>query len=102
MKLNRSKQKADRQVLRKITYQLELLSIMGDQLREPQAKFIKGYRHPLMELRPMPERIFYSQWRKKRYVLLSHYTKKQNKTPRREIEKALRRLDDWLFRKEKM
>lgn len=34
---------------------------------------------------------------KKRYVLLSHYTKKQNKTPRREIEKALRRLDDLLF-----
>lgn len=98
--LDQSNQKQDLQILKKLTYQLELLSQLGNKMHEPQAKFIKGYRHPLMELRPMPERFFYAGWSKNRFVILSHYTKKQNKTDPREIEKALDRLDDWLKRKE--
>ncbi|TDN27680.1 addiction module toxin RelE, partial [Lactobacillus crispatus] len=38
--------------------------------------------------------------KKDRYVILSHYTKKNNKTDPREIAKALDRLDDWLERNE--
>ena len=87
--------KQDHQVLTKLTYQLE------NQMHEPQVKFLKGYRHPLVELRPMPERFFYVGWDKNRFVVLSHYQKEQNKTDPREIEKALTRLDDWLERKEK-
>lgn len=100
-KLDQSNQKQDRQILTKLTYQLELLSQLGNQMHEPQAKFLKGYRHPLMELRPQPERFFYAGWDEERYVILSHYRKKQNKTDPREIEKALDRLDDWLARKGK-
>lgn len=56
--LDESNQKQDHQILTKLTYQLELLSQLGNRMHEPQAKFLKDYRHPLMELRPMPERFF--------------------------------------------
>ncbi len=56
--LNQSHRKEDLVLLRKIIFQLELLSQLGPQLREPHAKFLKGYRYPVMEPRPMPERIF--------------------------------------------
>lgn len=98
-KLDQSRQIQDQQVLKKLTYQLELLSALGDLMHEPQAKRLKGYHYHLMELRPLPERFFYAKWRDDRFVILSHYTKKQNKTNPREIDKALRRLDDWLARK---
>jgi phage-related protein len=48
----------------------------------------------------MPERIFYASWSDNRYVLLSHYTKKQNATDPRQVDRALNLLDDWLNRKE--
>lgn len=98
-KLNHSKQKQDRQVLNKFIYQLSMLEELGGQMKPPQTKFLKGYRHPLMELRPQPERFFYAGWTKNRFVILSHYTEKNNKTDPKEIEKALNRLDDWLERK---
>lgn len=98
--LNESSQKQDKQVLKKLTYQLNLLSRIGTNLHEPQAKFLRGYRYPIMELRPMPERFFYASWKRDRFVILSHYTKKKDKTDPREVEKALRRLDDWLSRKD--
>lgn len=98
--LDNSNQKQDHQILTKLTYQLDLLSQLGNKMHEPQAKFLKGYRYPLMELRPLPERFFYAGWSKNRFVILSHYTKKQNKTDPHEIEKALNRLDDWISRKD--
>lgn len=52
--LNQSHRKEDMVLLRKITFQLELLAQLGPKLREPHAKFLKGYQYPLMELRPMP------------------------------------------------
>lgn len=100
-KLDKSHQKQDKQVLTKLTYQLDLLAELGNQMHMPQAKFLKGYRHPLMELRPLPDRFFYAGWSKNRYIILSYYTKKSNKTDPREVAKALDRLDDWLERKSK-
>lgn len=100
-KLDNSNQKNDKKVFKKIINQLNMLEQLGNQLHEPQAKFLRGYRHPLMELRPMPERIFYAAWDKNRFVLLHHYTKKQNKTSQKEVEKALNNLDDWLERNDK-
>jgi phage-related protein len=98
--LNNSSQRNDRALLKKITYQMNILSILGDNLREPHSKFLKGYKYPLLELRPIPERIFYAAWKKDHYILLHHYTKKTDKTSRKEIEKAIANLDDWLSRKE--
>ncbi|ATO45464.1 hypothetical protein C5L30_001946 [Companilactobacillus farciminis] len=97
--LDKSNQKNDKILLRKIIHQMNMLELLGNQLKEPQSKFLKGYRYPIMELRPMPERIFYAIWNGNKFVLLHHYTKKQNKTSTKEIEKALRKLDDWYNRK---
>lgn len=97
--LDSSNQKSDGILLRKILHQFDLLKTLGPNLREPQTKFLKGYRHPLMELRPFPERIFYAAWQADRFVILHHYTKRSNKTDIREINKALNNLDDWLKRK---
>lgn len=60
----------------------------------PQSKFLKGVKYPLWELRPMPERIFYITWQKDKFVLLSHYTKKQNKTDPKQLKRAIRLADD--------
>lgn len=98
--LDQSNEKSKKVLFGKITHQLDVLQNLGPMLHEPQAKYLKGYRHPLFELRPMPERIFYAALSDGRYVLLSHYTKKQNSTDPRQVDRALRLLDDWLSRKE--
>ncbi|SJZ87728.1 Phage-related protein [Pilibacter termitis] len=99
LQLEKSNQKNDKSLLKKIVHQFNMLELLGNRLNEPQAKFLKGYRHPIMELRPMPERFFYASWQDNKIVMLHHYTKRQNKTDPKEVEKALKRLDDWYDRK---
>ena len=76
-----------------------MLKLFGPKLNEPHAKFLKGYKYPIMALRPMPEKIFYAAWNNNGFILLHHYTKKQNKTDLREINRALKKLEDWYNRK---
>ena len=90
-----SNQKNDKIQLKKILHQMNMLKLLGPKLNEPHAKFLKGYKYPIMELRPMPERIFYAAWNNNGFILLHHYTKKQNKTDLREINRALKKLEDW-------
>lgn len=94
-----SKDNADIAILKKIRYQMKLLENLGPALREPQVKELKVRGHKLFEMRPQPERVFFAFWDTNRYVILSHYTKRQNKTEIREIKRALDRLNDWLERK---
>lgn len=93
-----SSQKDDKKIYRKVMHQLNMLELLGRQLHEPNAKYLKGYKYPLFELRPQPERIFYVTWQKDKFVLLSHYTKKSNRTDPREINKALRLAQNWYER----
>ncbi|WP_155286874.1 type II toxin-antitoxin system RelE/ParE family toxin [Lacticaseibacillus zhaodongensis] len=97
-----SNDKKDATTLKKIRYQMKLLEKLGPALREPQVKELKGYSHKLFELRPMPERVFFAFWDADRYVILNHYTKRQNKTDPREITRAISLLNDWLERKGKI
>lgn len=85
----------------KMRHQIKMLQALGPVLHTPQAKKLKGYRHQLWELRPMPERVFYGVWKKNNFVLLNHYTKKKDETDPRQIERALSLLDDWYERKGK-
>ncbi|MFD1421903.1 type II toxin-antitoxin system RelE/ParE family toxin [Lactiplantibacillus songbeiensis] len=93
--LDNSHQPSDQVLLRKIFYQISRLRALGPQLREPHSKFLKGLRYPLMELRPIPERIFYATGQVNHYILLHHYLKRQNSTSNREVKKALKFLEDW-------
>lgn len=97
-KISQSHQKQDQAIFKKLVHQMSLLKMLGRQLKEPQAKYLKHLVLPLWELRPMPERIFYGTWQGNKFILLSHYTKKSNLTDPREIRKALRLLADWYER----
>jgi phage-related protein len=70
----------------KILTHIRMLESYGTRIGEPQVKHIDGN---LWELRPLSNRIFFFYWRDNKYVLLHHFIKKTQKTPRREIEKAM-------------
>ena len=44
--------------------------------------------------RPLRDRIFFVTWEDDSFVLLHHFQKKTQRTPRREIEQALREIED--------
>lgn len=76
---------------------IELLKTYGTDLGMPYARHLKG---KLWELRissgRSDYRIFYFARADRRFVLLHIFKKKAQKTPRREIETALRRMAELL------
>ena len=76
---------------------IELLQQNGIRLNENIAKYLED---GIWELRPGNNRIFYFFFQENTFVLLHQFRKKSQKTPKREIEKAKRERDDYLFRKE--
>ena len=81
---------------RKILAYMAALQEYGTRLGEP---FVKQIEDDLWELRPLRNRIFFFYWRENTFVLLHHFVKKTQKTPKKEIAKAKRNRDDWLERK---
>ena len=75
----------------KINDYIQILSLHGKTLREPFIKHIEG---DLWELRPIRNRIFFASWANDSFILLHHFIKKTQKTPKREIKQALRNLKD--------
>lgn len=79
---------------------IELLKKHGSELREPYVKPIKGKNNKgLYELRIKfagdEARIFYFTYFDNKYVLLHGFIKKTMVTPQREIDKALRYMEDY-------
>ena len=92
--LNELKSRTDKDSrikLNKIDDYIEALSKYGLQLTEPYIKHLEG---DIWELRPIRERIFFVAWYDNSFVLLNHFMKKTQKTPRCEIERAKRELKD--------
>ncbi len=80
--------------------EIELLEKHGSQLREPYVKPIKGTQYKgIFELRVKfasdISRIFYFTYHEEIFVLLHGFTKKTDKTPQRELERALRYKEDY-------
>jgi len=84
--------------LTKIRDYVKLLMMNGPRLVEPYCKHLEG---EIYELRPASNRILYAGWSGDKYVLLHVFAKKTQKTPRREIEKAKRELEDFKTRFDK-
>lgn len=82
-------------LIKKIRFQVDLLRKRGFLLNEPYSKKLENN---LFELRPVPERIIYGAFDGNCFVLLHHFRKKTNKTPKQEITKAKKELADWLER----
>ena len=77
--------------LNKLNDYIELLSQHGTRAGQP---YIKHLDAEIWELRPLRDRILFVAWLDGSFVLLHHFVKKTQKTPRREIEKAKRELQD--------
>lgn len=81
--------------LNKIRDYLKTLSEYGTRAGEPYVKHLDG---DIWELRPLRNRILFFGFDGNRFILLSHFTKKTQKTPTREIDKAKRLMKDYIER----
>ena len=81
----------------KITWILELLIQHGKSLSHPYLKFLKNSQD-IWELRPKNYRIFLSFIEEKNIILLHIIVKKTNKTPKKDIKLAQKRLNEYLRR----
>ncbi|MCI1955831.1 MAG: type II toxin-antitoxin system RelE/ParE family toxin [Oscillospiraceae bacterium] len=84
----------------KALWEIDLLEEHGAALREPYVKAVSGERYKgMMELRIQHgsdiSRIFYFFPVRDTFILLHGFVKKDMKTPRRELETALRYMDDY-------
>ncbi|MBQ7573537.1 MAG: type II toxin-antitoxin system RelE/ParE family toxin [Clostridia bacterium] len=69
----------------KIREYIKILSEYGTKAGEPFVKHLSG---EIWELRPIRNRILFFAYDGNRFILLSHFVKKTQKTPKHEIEKA--------------
>jgi len=76
---------------------IDLLEVVGPELREPYTKPLAG---KLWELRAKSIRIFYFLYRRN-IILLHGYRKTTQKTPKSEIELALKLMGDYMRRETK-
>ena len=79
----------------KVFSEIELLKKHGDKLKEPYVKPIKGKKYKgIYELRVKfssnINRIFFFTYSNNTFVLLNGFTKKSDKIPVNELERALR------------
>lgn len=94
--LKKKSNKENKQKAKKIDLYIDLLSEYGFTLSEP---YIKKIENEIWELRPLRDRILFASWCNNKFVLLSVFMKKTQKTPKREIEKAKRLLEDYKKRR---
>jgi phage-related protein len=86
---------------KKVRQTIAMLVSQGIAIREPAAKAIVG-QSGLFELRSQIgnniQRIFYFHYTHRTFVLLHAFTKKQQRTPAKEIQKAIDNRNDFLRR----
>ena len=93
--LNNNNSKDARIRLQKFRDYIKLLQIHGTFVGKPVVKHLDG---PIWELRPLKDRVFFAGAYEGGFVLLHHFEKKSQKTPKREIEQAKREYQDYLER----
>ncbi len=82
---------------KQLSLYIQLLQDNGTLLPDNIAKHLE---ENIWELRPGNNRVLYFFYDNGTFVLLHHFRKKSQKTPRREIERAKVERDDYLSRKE--
>ncbi len=90
--LDGKKDKDSRINVNKIYDYLDFLSQVGTSAGEPYVKHLDG---EILELRPLRNRLLFAAWNGSGFIILHHFIKKTQKTPRREIEQAKRNLADY-------
>lgn len=87
--------KRDRVNREKILTYIAALAEYGTRIGVPQVKHLEG---GIWELRPLSNRIFFFFWKDDTFVLLHHFIKKTQKTPKKELDNAKRKRNDFLER----
>ena len=82
----------------KVVAYIDMLEEIGTRVGEPVTKHLDG---EIWELRPLSNRILYAYYDNDAFVLLHHFVKKTQKTPKSEIEKAKREIEDYRRQKGK-
>lgn len=82
---------------KQISFYIQLLQDNGTRLPDNITKHIDD---GIWELRPGSNRVLYFFFKNNTFVLLHHFRKKTQKTPRPEIEKAKTERADFLSREE--
>lgn len=91
-KLQQNNSKEKQIKFKKIIAYIRMLQEQGLTLGEP---YIKHIEKDIWELRPLRNRILFAYCRNNTFVLLTIFMKKTQKTPKREIERAKRYLEDY-------
>ena len=81
---------------KQISQYIQFLADYGTRLGENVTKHLD---EDIWELRPGKNRVLFFYFENDTYVLLHHFRKKTQKTPRGEIEKAKAERNDWKHRK---
>ena len=90
--LNTKKDKDSKIKYNKIIAYIRMLKANGLNLGEP---YIKHIENEIWELRPLRDRILFASWSNNKFILLNVFMKQTRKTPKREIEKAKKLLEDY-------
>lgn len=98
MELKMNKNKENKQKLKKIDLYIDMLSEYGLKLSQP---YIKKINNDIWELRPLRDRFLFVYWNGNKFILLNHFVKQTQKTPKKEIEKAKRLIKDYSMRSDK-
>lgn len=83
--------------LNKIVAYFDLLEENGTRIGEPITKHLEG---EIWELRPLRNRFLYVYIRNRKFLVLHRFIKKTQKTPKKELERAKKKLKDYLERNE--
>lgn len=95
LKIKGETSKSDRINRIKILSYMNALAEYGTKIGKPAVKHIEG---DIWELRPLSNRIFFFYWKDNKFVMLHHFIKKSQKTPKRELEQARSKLKDFIER----
>lgn len=95
LNLKQKKDKESRIKLNKIIAYLNMLEKQGKNIGEP---YIKHLEDEIWELRPLRDRILFAYWKNNKFIILSIFMKKTQKTPKKEIEKAKKNLKEFIRR----
>ncbi len=95
LQAKRHSDKTARILSQKILTHIRVLQEYGTRAGLPYVRHLDG---DIWELRPQPERVLFFQCLNNKFVLLHHFRKKSQKTPKREIDCAKRRAKDYLER----
>jgi len=92
------KDKRAKQLFERIFLYIEILEKSGTRAGLP---YTRNIGDGIWELRPKDQRILFFGWHENKIVLLHSFRKQTQKTPKREIDKAKKEMNDWLKNGEK-